>query len=94
MPNERLATAVVRNDTVRSPTVSAEATVWIGVDADTDAALAALDGAGLQGRISSMTAEGVELLLLGPAVDPKDRLRIEAELRASALSALRGAGVR
>lgn len=94
VPNERLATAVVRNDTVRSPTIAAEATVWIGSDADTDGALAALDGAGLQGRVSSMTAEGIELLVLGAAVDPADRLRVEAELRATALSALRAAGVR
>ena len=41
-----------------------------------------------------MTAEGIELLVLGETVDPTDRLRIEGELRATALSALRSAGVR
>lgn len=94
VPNERLATAVVRNDTVRSPTVAAEASVWLGIDADTDAALAALDGAGLRGRITSMNADGIELIVLGPAVDPIERLQVEADLRATALGALRGAGVR
>ncbi len=94
VPNERLATAVVRNDTVRSPTVAAEAAVWLGTDADTDAALTALDDAGLRGRIASMSADGIELIVLGPAVDPTERLQVEADMRATALGALRGAGVR
>jgi len=94
VPNERLATAIVRNDTVRSASVSAEATVWTPLDADSDLALQALQDAGLHGRICGVTAEGIEFVLLGPTVDPQDRLKIEADLRAAALGALRNAGVR
>ena len=94
VPNERLTGAVVRNDTIRSPTVSTQATVWVGVDADTDSALLALADAGVEARISAMTAEGIELLVAGPQAAPADRLQTEARLRAVALSTLRAAGAR
>jgi small conductance mechanosensitive channel len=94
VPNERLASAVVRNDTIRSPNVGAEATVWLPIDADTDAALNALDGVGEKARVSAMTAEGIELTLIGAPVHPADRVAREGELRAEALSRLQSAGLR
>jgi small-conductance mechanosensitive channel len=94
VPNERLASAVVRNDTVRSSTVAAEATVWVGVNADTDSALDALAKEGLRARISAMTADGIEIVVFGPSVTPAERSSTEAELRARALSLLRAAGAR
>lgn len=94
VPNERLASAVVRNDTIRSPNIGTEATVWIEPSTDTDAALAALDGVGSAVRISAMTADGIELTIVGDPVHPADRVGHEAELRAKALGALHAAALR
>ncbi|MEI2702562.1 MAG: mechanosensitive ion channel domain-containing protein [Baekduia sp.] len=94
IPNERLVTAIVRNDTLRSPSVTPEATIWIDTGADTEAALAALGSSGTTARISAMTADGIELLLAGAPVTPSERLRREGELRREGLAALRAAGIR
>ena len=42
IPNERLAAGVLRNDSIRSPTVALEVSVWLAPDADETAALAAV----------------------------------------------------
>ena len=94
IPNERLVTAIVRNDTLRSPSVTAEATVWIAADADTEAALAALAGIGTAARVTASTAEGIELSVSGGPGAPGDRAERESELRRESLAALRTAGIR
>ena len=43
VPNERLAAGVLRNDSIRSPTVALEVSVWLAPDADETAALEALE---------------------------------------------------
>ena len=45
IPNERLAAGVLRNDSIRSPTVALEVSAWLAPDADETAALAAVAGA-------------------------------------------------
>jgi small conductance mechanosensitive channel len=95
IPNERLAAGVLRNDSIRSPTIALEVTVWLAPDADETAALEALcalddvDDA----RIADVTETGIAVLVAGPPVATADRLRREAELRAHALRALRQTGV-
>ena len=43
IPNERLAAGVLRNDSIRSPTVALEVSAWLAPDADETAALAAVE---------------------------------------------------
>jgi small conductance mechanosensitive channel len=95
IPNERLAGGILRNDSIRSPTVAIEVSVWLAPDADAARALAAIDAhEGLRGRIADSTHEGLRLLVMGQPGPPNERLAHEGDLRAQALEALRAAGVR
>jgi small conductance mechanosensitive channel len=95
IPNERLAGGVLRNDSIRSPTVAVEVSVWLAPDADEATALTALnDLDGVRARIAESTHEGLRILVMGEPGPPSERLAHEGDLRASALGALRRAGVR
>jgi small conductance mechanosensitive channel len=96
IPNEMLASGVLRNDSIRSPVVALEASIWLAPDADEAAALAALRAIDdvRDARISQVTAEGIQILVAGPPVAPSQRLAREGDLRAAALAALRQAGCR
>lgn len=95
VPNERLAGGIIRNDSIRSPTVATEVSVWLAPDADEAAALEAIRALeGVRARIAETTHEGVRILVMGAPGPPSERLAREGDLRASALGALRGAGVR
>jgi small conductance mechanosensitive channel len=95
VPNERLAGGIIRNDSIRSPTVAVEVSVWIGPDADEATALEALRGLeGVRARIADMTHEGIRILVMSAPGPPSERVAREGDLRASALGALRRAGVR
>ena len=96
IPNERLAAGVLRNDSIRSPTVALEVSAWLAPDADETAALAAV--AALEetrsARIAEVTDTGLRLQVAGPPVPPAERIAREGELRAEVLRALREAGCR
>jgi small-conductance mechanosensitive channel len=95
VPNERLAGGIIRNDSIRSPTVATEVSVWMAPDADEARALEALRALdGVRARLAESTHEGLRLLVMGEPGPPSERLAREAELRATALGALRRAGVR
>jgi small-conductance mechanosensitive channel len=95
IPNERLAGGIVRNDSIRSATVATEVSVWLAPDADEGRALEALRALeGVRARIAEATHEGLRILVMGEPGPPSERLAREADLRASALAALRAAGVR
>ena len=95
VPNERLAGGIIRNDSIRSPTVATEVSVWMAPDADETRALEALRALnGVRARLAESTHEGLRLLVMGEPGPPSERLAREAELRATALGALREAGVR
>jgi small conductance mechanosensitive channel len=95
VPNERLAGGIIRNDSIRSPTVATEVSVWLAPDADEGRALEALRAIdGLRARIAESTHEGLQILVMGQPGAPSERLAREADLRATALGALRSAGVR
>jgi small conductance mechanosensitive channel len=95
IPNEILATTILRNDSIRSSTVATEASVWLHPAADETAALGLLESLDevTVARIAEVSESGVRVALAGPPCAPADRVRLEAELRAAALRALRGAGV-
>jgi small-conductance mechanosensitive channel len=94
IPNERLAGGVLRNDSIRSPTVATEVSVWIGADADESRALQAIASLGARGRIAEVTHDGIRLLIMDDPAPPSERLAREGDLRAGALRVLREAGVR
>lgn len=95
IPNERLAAGVLRNDSIRSPTVALEVAVWLGTEADETRALHVLgalaDAVGA--HIGEVTEHGARVVVAGPPVAPSERLEREAALRAHALAALREAGI-
>jgi small conductance mechanosensitive channel len=96
IPNERLAAGVLRNDSIRSPTVALEVSAWLAPDADETAALAAVQALEetRAARIAEVTDTGMRLQVAGPPVAPAERIAREGELRADVLRALREAGCR
>ena len=96
IPNERLAAGLLRNDSIRSPTVALEVSAWLAPDADETAALAAVQAVAdtEAARIAEVTDQGIRLQVAGPPVPPAERIAREGELRADVLRALREAGCR
>jgi small-conductance mechanosensitive channel len=95
IPNERLATQVLNNDTILDERVRPEASVWLPPAADTDLALSRLIGLepGLVVRIAETTPEAVRITLVADSVPAPERAGREAALRAAALRALRAEGL-
>jgi small-conductance mechanosensitive channel len=94
IPNERLASGILRNDTLEADGVDLDVHLWLAADADLDAALAALrDGTDQTVRVAESTVEGVRLTIGGERVPPRERPKREAELREESLKRLRAAGV-
>lgn len=95
IPNELLAGGVLRNDTLAGPAVTAEASVWIGHDADEEAAITALEQAlsGATVGVAEVTDTGVRLVVAQEGVAPGERGATEGALRRGALAALRGARI-
>jgi small-conductance mechanosensitive channel len=93
IPNERLASSVLRNATLVSATVGVRASIWLAPGVDTGAALSALRKALPDGapRIAETTADGVRIVVAGPNVPLAERDRHEAELYDTALHAVRAA---
>ena len=97
IPNERLAAGVLRNDSIRSPTVALEVSAWLAPDADETAALAAIEALdeARAARIAEVTDTGIRLQVAGPPVAPgrAHRARGRAAGRGRC-AALREAGCR
>lgn len=95
IPNERLAGGLLRNDTLAGPSVTAEASVWIGHSADEEAAIAALERAMPEATvgIAEVTDAGVRLVVAQADVAPAERGGAEGRLRREALAALRTARI-
>ncbi|HZV73678.1 MAG TPA: mechanosensitive ion channel domain-containing protein [Conexibacter sp.] len=95
VPNERLASGILHNDTIVEPLVALEVELWLSAAVDADAALAALTG--LDGtpiaRVAEVAADGVRYTVARGAVPPGERPARESALRADALRALRRAGL-
>jgi small-conductance mechanosensitive channel len=90
VPNERLAAGVLRNETTGSTTVAPEASVWLLPGADAERAIAAVEGAVPDARVTvaETTAEGIRLLVTGLPGPPLERLVREAEIRRAALASI------
>jgi small-conductance mechanosensitive channel len=95
IPNERLASEVLENDTILDDRVRPEASVWLPLAADTEIAVRSLADIerGLVVRIAEVTVEGVRVAVFAAPVAAAERAERESDLRAAALRALRGAGL-
>jgi small-conductance mechanosensitive channel len=90
IPNERLATGMLRNATIIDPVVAVEASVWLDRDADIDAAVAVLLAEpDVSVRVAEATSDGVRLAVQAEAVTPGARGARESELLAASLRRLR-----
>ena len=96
VPNEKIASSVLRNDSIITDTVALEVKLWLSHEADERRATEAIERAieGARTSISEVTAEGVVMTVGAPPVRVGDRVKREAELRANALAVLREAGLR
>jgi small-conductance mechanosensitive channel len=93
IPNERLASGILRNDTLETDAVGVEVSIWLTPDVDLDRALAALREIAQSVTIAETTHEGIRLAVGGERVAPRDRAPAESALRERSLTAVRGAGV-
>lgn len=95
IPNELLASEMIRNDTILDDRVRPEASVWLAPGGDTDVAVSSLAGIeqGLVVRVAEITPDGVRITAIAEPVPAPQRAAREADLRAAALRALRGAGL-
>ncbi len=88
IPNERLASSVIRNASIA--TVRVRTSLWLAADADVGVALTALNAAlpDSAPRVAETTPEGVRIVLSGGSVSVGDRDRVQGELLAGALRAV------
>jgi len=94
IPNEKLASSVLVNDTLAVDAVGIDVEVWIPPGADAERARAVLTAeSGADVAVAEATTEGVRLALGGPRVAPADRPGAEADLRARCLARLRAEGL-
>jgi small-conductance mechanosensitive channel len=94
IPNERLASAVLRNDTVAREKAPVEVTVWLRPDADAERAAEVVSGTpeAESVLVSDITPDGVRLSVAAAPVAPDEVADAEARLRLACLRALRADG--
>ena len=94
IPNERLASGVLRNDTLESEAVGLDVSIWLPAGADVPRALDVLrDETHQSVNIAESTAEGTRLAIGGERVHPPERAKHEAELREQCVRRLRAEGL-
>jgi small-conductance mechanosensitive channel len=93
IPNEKIASGVLRNDTLVVDVVGLDVTLWLPRDADADAAIQSLqEETGATVTVAEVTAEGIRLAVSGEQVAPAERGAAEAQLRARCLRRLHADG--
>lgn len=94
IPNERLASGVLRNDTLAIDRVGLDVAIWIPPEADLERAIEALeDETGQQVSVAEAVPTGVRLAVGGDPVPPPEKAAREAELRRQCLRRLRQDGL-
>jgi small-conductance mechanosensitive channel len=94
IPNERLASGILRNDTLETGAVGLDVSLWLPAGADVPRALEALrEETGQSVTIAETAVEGTRLAVGGERVPPPERAKHEAELRERCLRRLRAEGV-
>ena len=94
IPNERLASGILRNDTLESDAVGLDVSLWLPAGADVPRALDALrEETGQSVSVAEAGVEGTRLAVGGERVPPPERAKHEAELREQCLRRLRADGL-
>ena len=94
IPNEKLASGILRNDTLGGGMVALDVHVWLPATADAGQAVRTLiDETGQSVSVAETTPEGVRLAVGGERCPPPDRAAREAELRLQCLTRLRAEGL-
>ncbi len=91
IPNERLASGMLRNASIVSPTVDVQASLWLPRDADAHATVETLarELPDSRPRIAEVSTDGVRIVLRSEASSVADRERCHSELLSDALAATR-----
>ena len=94
IPNERLASGILRNDTLESDAVGLDVSLWLPAGADVPRALDVLrEETGQSVSVAEAGVEGTRLAVGGERVPPPERAKREAELREQCLRRLRADGL-
>jgi small-conductance mechanosensitive channel len=94
IPNEKLASGILRNDTLGKGSVTPDAGIWLPAGADAARAVAVLaDETGHDVTVAETTVDGFRLAVAGDACPPPERAPREAELRLRCLARLRSEGL-
>lgn len=94
IPNERLASGILRNDTLETGVVGLDVSLWLPGGADVPRALEALRAeTGQTVTIAESAVEGTRLAVGGERVPPPERAKHEAELRERCLRRLGAEGL-
>jgi small-conductance mechanosensitive channel len=94
IPNERIASSVLRNDTLVTPLVGWEVSVWIPPEADAQRALEVIaDEAGAPASVAEVTPWGTRIAFGGDPVPPPRKAAVESDLRGRAAARLRAEGL-
>jgi small-conductance mechanosensitive channel len=94
IPNEKLASGILRNDTLGDDVVGLDVSVWLSPEADAGRAVELLEEeTGQSVTVAETTVEGVRLAVGGDPCPPPDRAAREAALRLQCLRRLRAEGL-
>ena len=93
IPNERIASGVLRNDTLEAGVVGLDVSVWLPAGADVPRAVDVLREAGLAVTIAETAADGTRLAIGDERVPPAERAKREAELREQSMRRLAADGL-
>jgi small-conductance mechanosensitive channel len=94
IPNERLASGILRNDTLGDGVVGLDVHIWLPPTADAGRAVELLQEAtGQTVTVAETAVEGVRLAVGGERCPPPQRAEREAELRLRCLEILRADGL-
>jgi small-conductance mechanosensitive channel len=94
IPNERLASGVLRNDTIIDEKVQPEVSLWLARGADVAGAVSTLasEDETWSVQVAEVTAEGTRLQVAGNPCPAHERPALEAAMRLRGLQALRDGG--
>jgi small-conductance mechanosensitive channel len=94
IPNEKLASGILRNDTLGDGVVGLDVAIWIPATADAGRAVRALqEETGQTVTVAETAVEGVRLAVGGERCPPPERAPREAALRLRCLERLRAEGL-
>ena len=93
IPNERIASGVLRNDTLETGVVGLDVSIWLPAGADVPRAVDVLRDTGHAVTVAETAAEGTRLAVGDERVPPAERAKREAELREQWLRRLGAEGL-